>query len=180
MWRHGTWGHGLPVNLAMLGLWLDLRILEVFSNLVCSMIVMFIQWSSSGYFLGLILKTAQHLKNACVLHRGTLIIKQRMMYGERKKKKKRSEEQLERDRERKAGKKMERWFSFKHVLTIIAVKQNFWGYLIFSFILWNSASSHGKVTELCQVPKAKILRCSPGLWVLMLEILGVHSEIFSH
>lgn len=42
-----------------------------------------------------------------------------------RKKKKRSEEQLERDRERKAGKKMERWFSFKHVLTIIAVKQNF-------------------------------------------------------
>lgn len=78
------------------------------------------------------------------------------------KEKKKGGEQLERDRGKKEGKQREWWFSFKHVLTIIAVNQNFWEDLIFGFILWNSASSHGKVTQLYQVSKTKIFIWSPG------------------
>jgi len=37
MSRYGTYGHGLVVDLAVLGLWWDLMILKVFSNLNDSM-----------------------------------------------------------------------------------------------------------------------------------------------
>lgn len=39
MCRHGTWGHGFVVDLAMLGLWLDLMILKAFFNQNDSVIV---------------------------------------------------------------------------------------------------------------------------------------------
>ena len=37
--RHGTWGHGLVVDLAVLGLQLDLIILKVFANVIDSVIL---------------------------------------------------------------------------------------------------------------------------------------------
>lgn len=86
-----------------------------------------------------------------------------------KEKKKKEGEELERDRGTEGRSRYNGGF-LSNVLTITAVNQNFWGDLIFSFVLWNSAASHGKVTQLCQVSKAKILRWSPDLWVLMVEV----------
>lgn len=102
--------------------------------------VVYSVWPSRGSYLGLTLKTAQHLKNAYELHRGTLIIKQRMMCGERREKKRGGTAWKG---QREEGREADGMVVF---FQTCAVNQNFWGDLIFCFILWNSDSSQGKVT----------------------------------